>query len=510
LKTDFSYWGLDTTGGYYGRLYRRETLPQAGGNDIQNVRHTWDAGGNLSTRQDVLASETETFSYDSLDRLTAVSGAYTYSVSYDEIGNITNLNGNAYSYGSKPHAVTSVGSTSCVYDSNGNMTTRGAQTITWDVENRPTTVTGGASFVYDGDGNRVKKTEGGETTLYINKCYEKNLTTGVITSSYYLGDRLIAQKENTTLRYIHQDSLGSSSVVSNSSGTSVGSVKYYPFGACLQSQGTPGTDKLFTGQRLDETGLYYYGARYYDPTIGRFISPDTVVQQTPESGAKVIDELVVSLSGPKTFNFRFVKAQEVDYINPQEHNRYSYVLNNPLKYHDPAGSMAQVAAAALTTGFTIVICIPGVNLAAIGIGVAVVAVAAGVGWLIKNALLSKGGQDKASAAKGAKGNINNILDHFLNPRGGPESFNHHKTEILAFATGLYNQLKQIGNNPQYLNEVLSSFTNWASTTNTSLNKVFMDFTYALMSNGYGNTMDILRMLGLDQATIDRIMQGLGY
>ncbi|MDD5702809.1 MAG: hypothetical protein PHU23_12260 [Dehalococcoidales bacterium] len=45
----------------------------------------------------------------------------------------------------------------------------------------------------------------------------------------------------------------------------------------LESQGTLGTDKLFTGQRLDDTGLYYYGARYYDPTIGGFISPDSTI-----------------------------------------------------------------------------------------------------------------------------------------------------------------------------------------------------------------------------------------
>jgi phage gp45-like len=56
------------------------------------------------------------------------------------------------------------------------MTARGAQIITWDVENRPLTVTGGATFVYNGDGNRVKKTEGGQTILYINQYYEKNIT----------------------------------------------------------------------------------------------------------------------------------------------------------------------------------------------------------------------------------------------------------------------------------------------------------------------------------------------
>ncbi|MFH1381390.1 MAG: RHS repeat-associated core domain-containing protein [Chloroflexota bacterium] len=85
----------------------------------------------------------------------------------------------------------------------------------------------------------------------------------------------------------------------------MGTIKYYPYGDCRNSQGTLGTDKLFTGQRLDDTGLYYYGARYYDPTIGRFISPDTIVQKP---------------------------------TNPQTLNRYSYVINNPLRYRDPSGN----------------------------------------------------------------------------------------------------------------------------------------------------------------------------
>ncbi len=80
------------------------------------------------------------------------------------------------------------------------------------------------------------------------------------------------------------------------------------YGDCRNSQGDLGTDKLFTGQRLDDTGLYYYGARYYDPTIGRFISPDTIVQNP---------------------------------ANPQSLNRYSYVLNNPLKYVDPTGLIVE-------------------------------------------------------------------------------------------------------------------------------------------------------------------------
>jgi RHS repeat-associated protein len=78
----------------------------------------------------------------------------------------------------------------------------------------------------------------------------------------------------------------------------------FPFGECRNSQGTLPTDKLFTGQRLDTTGLYYYGARYYDPQIGRFISPDPTIPD------------------PK---------------NPQALNRYSYCINNPFKYIDPSG-----------------------------------------------------------------------------------------------------------------------------------------------------------------------------
>ncbi len=65
------------------------------------------------------------------------------------------------------------------------------------------------------------------------------------------------------------------------------------------------TDRQYTGQRWDaDLGLYDYRARTYDPALGRFIQPDTVV---PEPG------------------------------DPQSLNRYAYVLNNPLRYNDPSG-----------------------------------------------------------------------------------------------------------------------------------------------------------------------------
>ena len=70
--------------------------------------------------------------------------------------------------------------------------------------------------------------------------------------------------------------------------------------------GSAPTDYGFTGQRLDSSSaLMYYGARYYDPVLGRFISADSIV---PSAG------------------------------NPQGLNRYAYVYNNPLRYRDPSGN----------------------------------------------------------------------------------------------------------------------------------------------------------------------------
>jgi RHS repeat-associated protein len=94
--------------------------------------------------------------------------------------------------------------------------------------------------------------------------------------------------------------------MTDSGGTALGSMLYAPFGSTRS--GSVPTDIKFTGQILDNTGLYYYGARYYDPAIGRFISADPIVQS---------------------------------YANPQSLNRYSYVWNNPLKHTDPSGLIVE-------------------------------------------------------------------------------------------------------------------------------------------------------------------------
>ena len=90
----------------------------------------------------------------------------------------------------------------------------------------------------------------------------------------------------------------------NAGAATVASRGYFPFGAFRREAGAMPTDQRFTGQQLDGTGLYYYGARYYDPQLGQFISPDTLVP---------------------------------DPTNGMDYQRYSYARGNPLKYNDPTG-----------------------------------------------------------------------------------------------------------------------------------------------------------------------------
>jgi RHS repeat-associated protein len=204
-----------------------------------------------------------------------------------------------------------------------------------------------STYVYDGNGARVKVTNN-ETILYINKYFEKNLSSNETTSYYYLGDRLVAQKVNTNLSYVHQDHLTGTSLMTDADGDSLGTIKYTPFGETRS--GSVPTDKLFTGQRLDDTGLYYYGARYYDAGIGRFVSPDPVVQTGPLPFGRLVPALVVSFAQEKFLSLANtpntpIIMRQIDrrvtnrsMTNPQELNRYTYGLNNPLSCTDPEGN----------------------------------------------------------------------------------------------------------------------------------------------------------------------------
>jgi RHS repeat-associated protein len=264
-----------------------------------------------------------TFGYDDLDRLVSAKAEqgrpesnYDYTggngYSYNEIGNLVSKEGVGYTYPAPgqphPHAVTTAGGSSYTYDNDGNMTSGAGRAITWDAENRPASITAGGqttTFVYGPQGERVKVTVGTVTTVYVGDYYEKNLSTGVVTRYYTFGGQRVALRQGSTVYWIHADHLGSTAVVRDGEGNTV-TRYYYPWGGLRPPvNGDARTQRLYTGQLLDaSTGLYYYGARYYDPGLGRFIQADTLVP------------------GP---------------LDPQSFNRYSYVRNQPLRYVDPSG-----------------------------------------------------------------------------------------------------------------------------------------------------------------------------
>ncbi|AYQ56557.1 hypothetical protein MS2017_0835 [Bathymodiolus thermophilus thioautotrophic gill symbiont] len=166
------------------------------------------------------------------------------------------------------------------------------------------------------------------TTTYIGKLYEqiKQNTHTEHKHFIYADGQLIAIniKTNTTAntpsipdktRYLHYDNLGSIDTITNGQGNIVERMAYTAFGQRRQDDWRANdpllpiiptlTNRGFTGhEHIDEMGFIHMNGRVYDPSIGRFLSADPNIQAP---------------------------------YNTQSYNRYSYVLNNPLKYTDPSG-----------------------------------------------------------------------------------------------------------------------------------------------------------------------------
>jgi len=306
---------------------------------LQALEYAYDAAGNVVRIVDAVSAggvQTQTFGYDGMDRLTSAAatggggGTYSESYSYDSAGRLVNgPRGGGYVYGDAAHkrAVTAVsGGHSYAYDANGNLVSRtsGGQTLSfvYDAENRLVGVSGAASaaFVYDGDGRRVKGTVNGVTTYYVGDYYE--VSAGVVKKYYSAGGQRIALREGGTLYWLLTDHLGGTAYIVSGT-TKTGELRYRPFGVTRFASGTTPTTYRFTGQREEAAlGLYDYHARWYDPALGHFLSPDSIV---PEPG------------------------------NALDYHRYAYVRFNPLKYSDPSGHCpkppAEYANAICVAGF---------------------------------------------------------------------------------------------------------------------------------------------------------------
>jgi RHS repeat-associated protein len=275
---------------------------------LLDLNYGYDPDGNVTAVNDaVTPANSQTYTYDDLNRLVRAQSASYMSYPW------LSPQGLSYTYDPvRVHLVNTLSDgRSFTYDGNGNTTAAGARQQTWDLDNHLTSVSNPgvtlATFAYDGTGARIKKQGGGVTVVYsggLMECAGSSCTRYI-----YAGPMRVAAVTSSGVQYFHGDHLGSTRVLTYQDAlpTSARKLLYQPFGGTISDSSSGPLHWGFTGQELDsETGLCYYRARYYDPSLGRFISADGVV---PDAG------------------------------DPQMLNRYAYASNNPTSNVDPSGHL---------------------------------------------------------------------------------------------------------------------------------------------------------------------------
>ncbi len=352
-----------------GRLVRA-TSKSLDGVQLQDLFLTYDAVGNVKTRKDTAAGLDESFQYDQLNRLIQATGvdAQPIDVQYDDLGNIkTKAVTGSYQYcdrGAQLQLLCSVtrpdGSRiDLTYDAAGRVVTNGDQTVLYDDSGRVREIreAGGlgprtkySSFTYGADGEvETQASRDGLTAYRVSYLGDVELlredftpphtptsertrvrhfitgpsgTVGFYEKAYrHFPYRFVAPSYGalatekpervTDLRsgfvYFLRDHLGSTSVILDEDGKVLQRLRYDPWGKRLGPDAGKyhSVRRGFTGhEHLDHLDLIVMGGRVYSPELGRFLSPD-IVTQAP--------------------------------LMSQSYNRYSYVLNNPLRLVDPTG-----------------------------------------------------------------------------------------------------------------------------------------------------------------------------
>ncbi|HEU5352049.1 MAG TPA: RHS repeat-associated core domain-containing protein, partial [Terracidiphilus sp.] len=175
----------------------------------------------------------------------------------------------------------------------------------------------GTTYTYDGDEQRVKKSNG---TLYwgggAGAAIAESDLSGNLTEEYiFFNGRRIAMRNTSThvVSYYVLDRLGSTSVLADAAGNILNDSDYTPYGGEIPfTTGNPAQHYKFTGKERDaESGNDYFGARYFENNMGRWLSPDWSAKVEPVPYSKLTD--------------------------PQSLNLYAYVGNNPMMRTDPDG-----------------------------------------------------------------------------------------------------------------------------------------------------------------------------
>jgi RHS repeat-associated protein len=297
-----------------------------GGTTISQYTYNYYLDGNQQSKSD--SSGTTSYIYDGLGRLTNVSepGSIITAYQYDDSNNRdymsvaggTDSYTTTYSYDLNNRLTSECKTTSnsaittdYSYDANGNQIVKGTETYKYDGFNQLIRVDNGVicSYTYDGNGLRTSKTIGDVTTVQIwdggQVVYETD-DDGVLIGSYIRGINLI-KSFNASGAAIHYLFNGHGDVVqlTGSSGNVIKAYDYDAFGNEKTPDPADANSFRYCGEYIDkETGSIYLRARYYDPTIGRFISEDSY----------------------------FGKDSD-----PLSLNLYTYCANNPINAWDPTG-----------------------------------------------------------------------------------------------------------------------------------------------------------------------------
>ncbi|ARP70199.1 hypothetical protein LK07_10880 [Streptomyces pluripotens] len=329
----------------------------------QDDTYSRDLGGQITGITDGVTQQSECYKYDDLDRLTQAwttqatdnctgSAApdlsssldpYDQTYTYDALGNLMSIkdttasgtttktyhypgystDNSTYTPGqAHPHAVTQAGSDTFTYNTSGQMTSRTVggvtSTLDWNPQNRVNQITQHkttgdetSTYVYDAGGTVLLRTSPQENVLYLDGHELHKAAGGSVkaTRMYSAAGTTVAMRQDDgtsdgKLTWLLSDTQASTSLLIAADGT-VTRRRYTPFGKQRGSTDLPSTtDRGFLGKPEDDsTGLSILGARMYDPTLGRFISPD-------------------ELTSP---------------YDPQGLSGYSYSGNNPIAFSDPSG-----------------------------------------------------------------------------------------------------------------------------------------------------------------------------
>ena len=258
---------------------------------LLTLDYSYDAAGNITG----IASSRDgatSYTYDALNRLTGVnSPGFSASYGYDAAGNRTSASGVTFAYDAGGRLVSGSDGASYTYDAAGNLLTRTrngqTDTFVWDALGQLARINYAdgthSEYGYDDGGRRISKRGRNGATVYytylgLNLAQELDAVGSVVASYTYDGlDRPISVWRGGQTYFYLLDHLGNVLGLVDGSGAVASTYRYDPWGNVITRTGSIANPLRFTAREWDdESGLYFYRARYYDPQIGRFISRDPI------------------------------------------------------------------------------------------------------------------------------------------------------------------------------------------------------------------------------------------